>query len=47
MATQTWVNFGPGCGLVHDGTKPWPDPMLPSEPKYPEKLQDKVFKYAV
>ena len=28
MATQNWVNIGSGNGLVPDGTKPLPEPML-------------------
>ena len=28
MATQMWVNTGSGNGLVPDGTKPLPEPML-------------------
>ena len=28
MATEIWVNFGSGNGLLPDGTKPLPDPML-------------------
>ena len=28
MASQNWVNIGLGYGLVPDGTKPYPEPML-------------------
>ena len=28
MATQNWVNRGSGNGLLPDGTKPLPEPML-------------------
>ena len=28
MATQTWVNIASGNGLLPDGTKPLPEPML-------------------
>ena len=28
MATQTWVNIGSGNGLLPDGTKPLPEPIL-------------------
>ena len=28
MATQILVNIGPGNGLLPDGTKPLPEPML-------------------
>ena len=28
MATQTWGNTGSSNGLLHDGTKPLPEPML-------------------
>ena len=28
MATEIWVNIGPGNGLLPDGTKPLPEPML-------------------
>ena len=28
MATEIWVNIGSGNGLVPDGTKPLPEPML-------------------
>ena len=28
MATQIWVNDGSGNGLLPDGTKPLPEPML-------------------
>ena len=28
MATQIWVNIGSGNGLLPDGTKPLPEPML-------------------
>ena len=28
MATQIWVNMGSGNGLLPDGTKPLPEPML-------------------
>ena len=28
MATKIWVNIGSGNGLVPDGTKPLPEPML-------------------
>ena len=28
MATETWVNIGSGNGLLPDGTKPLPEPML-------------------
>ena len=28
MATQVSVNIGSGNGLLHNGTKPLPEPML-------------------
>ena len=28
MATEIWVNTGSGNGLLPDGTKPLPEPML-------------------
>ena len=28
MVTKIWVNIGSGNGLVPDGTKPLPEPML-------------------
>ena len=28
MVTLIWVNFGSGNGLLPDGTKPLPEPML-------------------
>ena len=28
MATQIWINFGSGNGLLPDGTKPLPEPLL-------------------
>ena len=28
MTTEIWVNIGSGNGLVPDGTKPLPEPML-------------------
>ena len=28
MATESWVNFGLGNGLVPNGTKPLPEPVL-------------------
>ena len=28
MVTEIWVNFGSGNGLLPDGTKPLPEPML-------------------
>ena len=28
MATEIWVNFSSGNGLLPDGTKPLPEPML-------------------
>ena len=28
MATEIWVNIGSGNGLLPDGTKPLPEPML-------------------
>ena len=34
MLTQVCVNIGSGNGLVPDGTKPLPETMLTSHPKY-------------
>ena len=31
MATEIWVNIGSGNGLLPDGTKPLPEPMLTYE----------------
>ena len=31
MATEIWVNAGSGNGLLRDGTKPLPEPMLTNE----------------
>ena len=31
MATEIWVNFGSGNGLLPDGTKPLPEPMLTNQ----------------
>ena len=28
MAKENWVNIGSGNGLLPDGTKPSPEPML-------------------
>ena len=28
MSTKVWVNIGSGNGLMPDGTKPLPEPML-------------------
>ena len=28
MATLIWVNIGSGNGLLPEGTKPYPEPML-------------------
>ena len=28
LATAIWVNIGSGSGLVPDGTKPLPEPIL-------------------
>ena len=28
MATEIWVNIGSGNGLLPDGTKPLPEPVL-------------------
>ena len=28
MVTQIWVNIGSGNGLLPDGTKPLPEPLL-------------------
>ena len=28
MVTEIWVNIGPGNGLLPNGTKPLPEPML-------------------
>ena len=28
METQNWINIGSGNGLLPDGTKPLPEPML-------------------
>ena len=28
MVTKIWVNIGSGNGLLPDGTKPLPEPML-------------------
>ena len=28
MATEIWVSIGSGNGLLPDGTKPLPEPML-------------------
>ena len=33
MATEIWVNIGSGNGLVPDGTKPLPEPMLTDHQK--------------
>ena len=30
MATEIYVNIGPGNGLLPEGTKPLPEPMLNS-----------------
>ena len=32
MATEIWVNIGSGNGLLPDGTKPLPEPMLTYHP---------------
>ena len=31
MATEIWVNIGSGNGLMPDGTKPLPEPMLTND----------------
>ena len=31
MATDIWANIGSGNGLLADGTKPLPEPMLTYE----------------
>ena len=35
MATQNWVNIGSGNGLLPDGTKPLPEPMLTNNERGP------------
>ena len=30
MAAEIWINIGPGNGLLPDGTKPLPEPMVMS-----------------
>ena len=34
MATEIWVNIGSGNGLLPDGTKPLPEPMLTGGQKW-------------
>ena len=34
MATEIWVNVGLGKGLLPDGTKPLPEPMLTDHHSY-------------
>ena len=34
MATKIWVNIGSGNGLLPDGTKPLPEPMLTNHHTY-------------
>ena len=50
MATEIWVNPGSGNGLLPDGTKPLPEPMLtrdywhPSQCNFTENAQDMLAK---
>ena len=38
MATEIWVNIGLGNGLLPDGTKPLPEPMLTDHQWSPVKF---------
>ena len=38
MVTEIWVNNGPGNGLLPDGTKPSPEPMLTCNQRGPLEL---------
>ena len=38
MATEIWVNIGSGNGLLPDGTKPLPEPMLTDHQLSPVKF---------
>ena len=38
MATEIWVNIGSGNGLLPDGTKPLPEPMLTDHQWSPVKF---------
>ena len=38
MATENWVNIASGNGLVTDGTKPLPEPMLTDHQRSPVKF---------
>ena len=35
MVTELWVNIGSGNGLLPDGTKPLPEPMLTDHQRSP------------
>ena len=53
MATEIWVNIGSGNGLLPDGTKPLPEPMLTNDQwgvvaftwKYKKFIFEKGFKF--
>ena len=38
MATEIWVNIGSGNGLLPDGTKPLPEPLLNDHQWSPVKI---------
>ena len=38
MTTEIWVNFGSGNGLLPDGTKPLPEPMLTNHQRSPNDI---------
>ena len=42
MATEVWVNIGSGNGLLPDGTKPLPEPMLTYHQWGPDIHQEEI-----
>ena len=40
MATYIWINIGSGNGLLPDGTKPLPEPMLTYHQRGPVKASE-------
>ena len=43
MATEIWVNIGSGNGLLPDGTKPLPEPMLTDNQWSPSDIHMKAI----
>ena len=43
MVTEIWVNIGSGNGLLTDGTKPLPEPMLTYHKYGPVAITQELF----